>query len=119
MPFDLARTEYARSTHLPRRRTLVLDGAAGTVVTVDDGCVWITLEHDPRDIVLLAGMRFEIDRDGRTVVAAEEDTRLRLTRPLTWRERVAMKLAAYLRQEAPRVLTRLSCRLSRLSAPYY
>jgi hypothetical protein len=119
MPFDRTMTEYVRTTRLPQRSALVLDGAAGTIVSVDHGCVWITLERDPRDVVLTAGMRFEIDRGGRTVVVAEEDTRLRLTRPLTRGERVTAKLAEHLRRAARRFLGRQSYRLAHQRAPYY
>lgn len=119
MPFDSARTEYIRLNHLPRRGALALDGAAGTVVSVEYGCVWITLEGDPRDIVLTAGMRFEIDRGGRTVVAAEEETWLRLTPPSTPGKRVAAKLGAYLRRAARRFFARQSYHLAHQTVPYY
>jgi hypothetical protein len=36
------------------------------------------MQNDTRDIVLTPGMRFEIDRSGRTLVAAEEDSRFAL-----------------------------------------
>ena len=68
--------KLTRSRHLPRSGTLVLDNAEGTIIEVGHGCVWITLECDPRDIVLLAGMRFEIDRTGRTVIVAETESSL-------------------------------------------
>ncbi len=119
MPFDRARTEYVRTTRLPQRGALVLDGADGTIVSVEHGCVWITLERDPRDVVLTAGMRFEIDRGGRTVVVAEEDSRLRLTRPLSRSERITANVAGYLRKAARRFLGRQSYRLAQRRAPYY
>jgi Protein of unknown function (DUF2917) len=118
MPFDRARTEYVRTTHLPQRSALVLDGAAGTIVSVEHGCVWITLERDPRDVVLTTGMRFEIDRDGRTVVVAEEDTRLRLTRPLSRSERITANLVERLRKAARRFWGRQAYRLAHQKVPY-
>ncbi len=60
-----------RRTVLSPREALLLDHAQGTVVVVERGCLWVTLERDPRDIILAQGMRFEIDRPGRTIVAAE------------------------------------------------
>jgi hypothetical protein len=93
MPFDSPAPRKRRSVRLARRTALVLDDARSGVISVDYGCVWITLQDDPRDIVLLPGMRFEIDRDGRTVVTAEEDSRLRISRPATWGERVLATLA--------------------------
>jgi hypothetical protein len=71
---------------------------------VDYGCVWITLQNDSRDIVLMPGMRFEIDREGRTLVTAEEDSRLRISLPAPWRDRIFAALAnllARFRQRAP------------------
>jgi hypothetical protein len=115
MPFDPAPSDRTRRAHLPRRGSLVLDGAEGTIIAVDSGCLWVTLEHDPRDIVLAPGMRFKIDRPGRTVIAAEEDSRVRLTRGLTTLERIA----AWLPRACRAVIRGWSRRLSRLSVPYY
>jgi hypothetical protein len=75
------------------RDVLLLDHAQGTVVVVERGCLWVTLERDPRDIILAQGMRFEIDRPGRTIVAAETESTLRLLSPLGRRERLAVALA--------------------------
>jgi DUF2917 family protein len=115
MPFDPAPSDRTRETFLPRRGSLVLDGAKGTVIAVDSGCLWVTLERDPRDIVLAKGMRFEIDRRGRTVVVAEEDSRVRITRPLTSVE----KFGAWLRRASAATIRDWSCRLSRRAAPYF
>jgi hypothetical protein len=115
MPFDPATSDRTRNAFLPRRGSLVLDGAKGTVIAVDSGCLWVTLERDPRDIVLAGGMRFEIDRRGRTVIVAEEDSRVRVTRPLTPLE----KFAAWLRRVSAATIRDWSCRLSRRVAPYF
>ena len=93
-----------RSVRLAARSTLVLDDARTGGISVDYGSVWITLQDDRRDIVLLPGMRFEIDRGGRTVVTAEEDSRLRISRSATWAERalaVLANLQAEFRRGAP------------------
>jgi len=132
MPFDSTPAPKLRSVRLARRSTLVLDDARKGVISVDYGCVWITLQHDRRDIVLLPGMRFEIDRDGRTVIAAEEDSRLRISLPATWGERVLAVLAtlrARFRQSAPAAAAAQktplapsfasTCGGSRLRVPYY
>ena len=115
MPFDLASIDRAKRTFLPRRGSLVLDGAKGTVIIVDYGCLWVTLERDPRDIVLVQGMDFEIDRSGRTVVAAEEDSGVRLVRAPTALERAASWLA----RAWSNAIRDGSCRLSRHAAPYF
>jgi hypothetical protein len=87
MTANASRTRRTRHAFLKARETLVLDDAQGTLIAVDRGCAWVTLEHDLRDVILARGMRFQIDRRGRTIVAAEADTRLRLLSPLTLRER--------------------------------
>jgi hypothetical protein len=94
MPFDRTPDRTIQRTVLPRRKTFVLDDATGSAISLDYGCVWITLERDPRDIVLLPGMRFEIDREGRTLVTAEEDSRLRIEHAPTWAQRVSAALDA-------------------------
>src|SRR6266480_7982409 len=89
MPHITSLPRHTRRATLDKRQSLVLRNAQGTVVAVDRGCVWVTLERDPRDIVLAKGMRFEIDRPGRTIVAAETASRLRLLAPETLRDRIA------------------------------
>ena len=75
------------------REALLLDDAQGTLLTVERGCLWVTLERDPRDIILTQGMRFEIDRPGRTVVVAETRSRLRLRAPVSRGARLAVAFA--------------------------
>ena len=75
------------------REVLVLDHAQGTVLVVERGCLWVTLERDPRDVILGQGMRFTIDRPGRTIVAAETPSTLRLIVPLGRGKRIARALA--------------------------
>ncbi len=47
-----------------------LDGARGTTLRVTRGTLWLTQEHDTRDIVLKAGDVFTIDRPGLTLAQA-------------------------------------------------
>ena len=104
-----------RRSILDRRQPLVLANAQGTIVAVDCGSVWITQERDPRDVVLLRGMRFEIDRPGRTIVAAETPSTLRLLVPQSFSDRVV----AAVRRMIPRVFGRWNERLPRYSAPHF
>jgi Protein of unknown function (DUF2917) len=106
---------HLRRSILNRREPLVLANAQGTIVAVDRGSVWITQERDPRDIVLLRGMRFEIDRPGRTIVAAETPTTVRLLVPQSFGER----LIAAAKRILPRVFGRWGERLPRYSAPHF
>ena len=39
------------------------------------GCLWLTQESDPRDVVLEAGDAFTIDRAGNTYLSALADSR--------------------------------------------
>ena len=60
---------------------LALRDAAGAVAEVKRGSVWITLENDRRDVFLRRGERWTIDRDGLTLVQAEEATTVMLCEP--------------------------------------
>ena len=104
-----------RRAVLNRRETLVLDNAQGTIIAVDRGCLWVTLEHDPRDIVLVKGRRFEIDRSGRTVIAAEADSTLRLLAPETLRHRIAAAIG----RAVARTLNGWAARPARRAVPYF
>jgi len=111
MPFDFTPTLSQRQ-FLAGRKTMQLDDAEGTVVAVESGCLWITMQNDSRDIVLTPGKRFEIDRSGRTLIAAEEDSRFELLAACACAEvaegtdgvatRMARKLAALFGQWAQR-----------------
>jgi hypothetical protein len=96
----------SRHASLRQREALILDHGERTILVVERGCLWVTLEHDPRDIVLLEGMRFEIDRPGRTIVAAETASTLRLLVPLSPAERIASALTRALRVWAARAVRR-------------
>jgi len=100
---------------LQRWESLALKDAEGAVVNVDAGCVWLTLEGDTRDIVLTPGMRFEIDRTGLTIIAAEEDAKLRLCSPDT----ASARVQTWLHRTADRLQHIWSDRMSRRTAPYF
>lgn len=105
MPFDFSPV-LSQRRFLRGRSTLQLDDAEGTVIAVESGCLWVTMENDTRDVILMPGMRFEVDRSGRTIVAAEEDSRFGLLAPSDSAEGVAAwmarKLAAVLGRPVPR-----------------
>ena len=100
MAFDFV-PMLSQRQFLRGRTTLQLDDAEGSIISVESGCLWVTMENDPRDVVLMPGMHFEIDRTGRTLVAAEEDSRFGLFAPGGCPEGVAAwmarKLSAMLR----------------------
>ena len=115
MPHITSLPRHTRRATLDKRQSLVLRNAQGTVVAVDRGCVWVTLERDPRDIVLAKGMRFEIDRPGRTIVAAETASRLRLLAPETARDRIVAAIG----RAVARTLNSWGGRLVRRAVPYF
>ncbi len=104
-----------RRSVLNRRQTLVLDNAQGTIIAVDRGCLWVTLEHDLRDIVLTKGMRFQVDRSGRTIIAAEMDSTLRLLAPVSLRDRVADAIGRSVAQ----AFNGWAARFARRAVPYF
>ena len=108
-------THRSRRSVLNKRQTRVLVNAQGTIVAVDRGSVWVTLERDPRDIVLVKGMRFEIDRPGRTIIAAETDSTLRLLAPETLRDHVVAAIG----RAVAHALNRWAGRLARRAVPYF
>ena len=108
-------TRHSRREVLDRRQTLVLNNAQGTIIAVDRGCLWVTLEHDLRDIVLAKGMRFQIDRSGRTIITAETDSTLRLLAPETPRDRAVAAIG----RAVAHVLNGWAGRFARRAVPYF
>ena len=67
---------------LERWDTVELIDAAGATAALDEGCVWITMDGDRRDIVLGPGQSWTVERNGRTLVQAEAPTTLRISGPV-------------------------------------
>jgi hypothetical protein len=65
---------YTKVWDLSTGEIVKLDGARGTMLRVTRGLLWITLEDDQRDVILAAGDAFTIDREGLTLVEAQEAT---------------------------------------------
>jgi len=55
----------------------VIDGK-GARVAVTSGRVWVTQEHDIRDVMLTRGQSFVLDRDGTAIVEALADAEIAL-----------------------------------------
>lgn len=90
-----------RLTHsrlsLSPRQSLRLADAAGVQVVARSGTLWVTQDHDRRDVILRAGESFTLDGKGHAIVQAFEASCVSLKGPLepatrpgleTWRERV-------------------------------
>ena len=65
-----------RAAHELRKSQLhrIHDGQ-GLRVQCPSGCLWLTQQSDPRDVVLEAGDTFTIDRAGDTFLSALADSR--------------------------------------------
>ncbi len=57
------------------------DGA-GQRIEALSGALWVTIDHDLRDIVVAPGEGFSIDRNGDTLVSALDDARFALLDPI-------------------------------------
>ena len=60
------------------------DGA-GQRIEALSGALWVTIDHDLRDIVVEPGEGFSIDRNGDTLVSALDDARFALLDPIATR----------------------------------
>jgi len=63
---------YEKIWDLDQGELVQLDGGRGTTLRVTRGTLWITLEDDVRDVVLASGDSFTVDRDGLTLIEAQE-----------------------------------------------
>ena len=66
---------------LPPGCTLTLTAPLGHRVDCVEGCVWITQDQDPRDVILSPGQSFTPDRDQRALIHALDPSRVRVTPP--------------------------------------
>ena len=64
---------------LARRQLLRLSDSAGVRIEARSGSVWVTQDHDLRDVVLHPGESFTIDSAGRALVQAFEPSRIALS----------------------------------------
>jgi hypothetical protein len=69
---------YGRQIDLRDGTSMHLDDARGTLLRVTRGQLWVTQHHDTRDVVLVAGDAFAIERDGLTIATAMGDTSVAL-----------------------------------------
>jgi hypothetical protein len=70
--FIMASTASRFHLNLPKRAIFTLPDAAGVGIECRSGSVWITIDHDRRDLVLSPDERFEGDAHRRALVSALE-----------------------------------------------
>ena len=49
-------------------------GVEGAIVACERGCIWLTQDGDPRDVVLAGGQVHRVDRRSRVIVTALADS---------------------------------------------
>ena len=67
--------------HLPRGGLLRIKNGRDLSVHVWEGTLWLTQEHDRRDIVLEAGQSFRLDRRGSCLLEATRPSAVALSSP--------------------------------------
>ncbi|MGJ7525921.1 DUF2917 domain-containing protein [Variovorax sp. GB1P17] len=82
---------------LPSRSIFAVPDGAGVGIECRSGSVWVTLDRDPRDIVLAPGERFEGTEHRRVLVSALESSCITVTDA----QPSAMPLPAPVRQWSP------------------
>ncbi len=63
---------------MAKGESATFDRPAGRVVDCLRGSVWITFDHDPRDVVLDGGRSHVVDRDRRMMIHALEPSTVRI-----------------------------------------
>ena len=58
------------SIGLPARQLFELPDASGATILCTSGCLWLTLDHDPRDVILEPGDSFETPQPRRALLYA-------------------------------------------------
>jgi len=67
---------------LPRHAIFTVTDIAGVDIQCQSGCVWLTLDDDPRDLVLEPGERFVGDIHRRVLVSAFEASSIAVSHAL-------------------------------------
>jgi hypothetical protein len=82
--FSMMRSDPPSSfrLELPRHAIFTVADVAGVGIECQSGCVWLTLDDDPRDLVLEAGERFVGDIHRRVLVSAFEASRIAVSHAL-------------------------------------
>lgn len=83
--------EPGPTVSLPARQLFEIPDASSARILCTSGCLWLTLDHDQRDVILEPGDSFEADAPRRALLYAMEGSAFRLeARPQrTMRRRLA------------------------------
>ena len=72
-----------RTLQLEARRLYQIPDASAVSIRCTEGSLWLTLDHDPRDIVLEPGDSFETGAHRRALLYALEPARFVLRAPVS------------------------------------
>jgi hypothetical protein len=110
---------YDRVLDLGEGDLIELSDARGTTLRVTKGALWITQERDRRDVVLRTGDVWTVERQGLTIIEAQDAATVclvgivaELAHSRSRRVRLAMRVNAFVRSLG-------EARFGRRSAPYY
>ena len=112
----MARFEFGTRVDMSTRETVALPDVRGATLRVLRGTLWITQQDDSQDVVLRGGDTWTVERDGLTLVEAQECAIFRIvgrqiapparTAPTGWirvREALASLLTMPTRKSVPYV----------------
>lgn len=68
---------FATTVDLGTRQSLAFPDIEGTALAVTQGTLWITQENDTHDVVLGPGDLWMVERDGLTIIEAQNDATFR------------------------------------------
>jgi hypothetical protein len=74
----MASITHPMRVRLPARGLYTIPDVGGVRVVCEHGSVWLTVDHDPRDIVLEAGETFVHAGHARALVSAFAESQVRL-----------------------------------------
>jgi len=77
----MSQTSNAAIVHLNPGQSLALPDIQGTAFMVTHGTLWITQENDTQDVVLRPGDLWMVERDGLTIIEAQNDASMRAVGP--------------------------------------
>jgi hypothetical protein len=94
--------QHGTIVELAARDVVTLPDLRSATLRVTRGTLWITQEDDPQDVVLRAGDNWVVERNGLTVVEAQDDAIFcvvgrQLDRPVTLRRGAARSAWARMR----------------------
>ena len=90
----MVRYESGTVVDLTAREAITLPDVRGATLRVTQGTVWLTQEHDHKDVVLRKGDNWVVEKDGATVVEAQDNA----TFCIVGREATTLRFSAQARR---------------------